>query len=549
MTRKPSTSPHRSHPSPRRGVSVLCSLFSVLFALHAPALTLPLLDEGPVRAGFESAAETLSYEAPLEGTLWIETPAAAEARLPPDFRDRFRGFAVVEDFAEGRTETAGRARAAWRLRLTPAAEGPWRLRPFVLTVRDRRTGAMQDYATRLAAFPAPPVQYSPQAAQAILEQYPEQDIPEDQKVSVVGIMLEAFCDLTDFPALAEQESVQEVYAPWHQLEEASVSGDLLTNIFAGGTVDTEWSFLTGYSSHDDFLRPTDSYVWYFDRQGYQTRGGHPGFGWFYDREEVNQLLGFQEYWFTENHYGELVDPVDAQWNSDYILTQEIVKDLQAQLEEEGGPVFSFSVSYQNHGPYEDDHTSNESYLEPEDTGLPAESCYVFNNYLHGVNITISALTAMVEELEAMDEPVVLVLFGDHKPWGGNGNSAYTGAGASFDLSTLEGFYEYYSTPYLIWANTSAKETLGRDFQGDGGDFSPCFLMAELFEQCGWTGPSFLQYSQEIRDVTPLVHAQGLYLDRTGRLTDALPEEDGARLLEFQWVQYYREHQIVPTGAP
>ena len=156
MTHKPSTVPHRSHPSPRRGVSVLCSLFSVLFALHAPALTLPLLDEGPVRAGFESAAETLSYEAPLEGTLWIETPAAAEARLPPDFRDRFRGFAVVEDFAEGRTETAGRARAAWRLRLTPAAEGPWRLRPFVLTVRDRRTGAMQDYATRLAAFPAPP---------------------------------------------------------------------------------------------------------------------------------------------------------------------------------------------------------------------------------------------------------------------------------------------------------------------------------------------------------------------------------------------------------
>ena len=34
---------------------------------------------------------------------------------------------------------------------------------------------------------------------------PREAIPEDQKVSVVGIMLEAFCDLTDFPALAEQE--------------------------------------------------------------------------------------------------------------------------------------------------------------------------------------------------------------------------------------------------------------------------------------------------------------------------------------------------------
>lgn len=396
------------------------------------------------------------------------------------------------------------------------------------------------------AFPEPPARYSAQAAQELLASYPEEDIPEEEKVSVVGIMLEAFCDLTDFPALAEQEGVQGVYEPWHQLEEESVSGNLLTNIFAGGTVDTEWSFLTGYSQHEDFIRPTDSYVWYFDRQGYQTRGGHPGFGWFYNREEVNQFLGFQEYWFTENHYGELVDPVDAQWNSDYILTEEIVQDLTDCLEEEDAPVFSFSVSYQNHGPYESEHTSNEVYLDPEETGLPEESRNVFNNYLHGINITISALTGMVEELEEMDEPVVLVLFGDHKPWGGNGNSAYAGVGADFDLSTLEGFYEYYSTPYLIWANSSAKETLGRDFQGDGGDFSPCFLMAELFEQCGWTGPSFLQYSQEIREITPLIHTQGLYLDREGQLTDALPGEDGERLLEFAWAQYYREHEIVPS---
>ena len=67
-------------------------------------------------------------------------------------------------------------------------------------------------------------------------------------------------------------------------------------------------FLTGYSQHQDFTKATDSYVWYFARQGYQTRGGHPGFGWFYDRENVNRYLGFQEYWFTDNHYGELVDP-------------------------------------------------------------------------------------------------------------------------------------------------------------------------------------------------------------------------------------------------
>ena len=332
------------------------------------------------------------------------------------------------------------------------------------------------------------------------------------------------------------------------LEAQSISGDLLTNIFAGGTVDTEWCFLTGYSQYEEFRNDVDSYVWYFDRQGYQTRGGHPGFGWFYNRQNVNQFLGFQEYWFTENHYGELVDPVEAQWNSDLLLVDEIVKDLRSCLDGEGRPVFSFSVSYQNHGPYEWTYTANETYLDPKTSGLPEESCYVFNNYLHGVNITISAMTLLAQQLEEMEEPVVLVLFGDHKPWGGNSNDAYYGIGASFDTTTLEGFYQYYSTPYLIWANSAAKETLGRDFQGEGGDFSPCFLMPELFEQCGWTGPSFLQLAQEVREVTPLVHQQGVYLTEDGQLTDHLSGEAADRLNEFFFAQYYREHKVVPEGA-
>ena len=397
-------------------------------------------------------------------------------------------------------------------------------------------------------FPKPPEAYDPETAQAILEEYTEMDIPQEKQVNVVGIMLEAFCDLTDFPVLAEKETVQAVYEPLHALEEQSVSGDLITNIFAGGTVDTEWAFLTGFSQHEEFDRPTDSYVWYFDRQGYLTRGSHPGYGWFYNRETVNEYLGFQEYWFTENHYGELVDPVGAVWNSDSILMEEIVRDLQEQLEIGEQPVFSFSVSYQNHGPYEAGWTSNEVYLDPEITGLSEQTCNIFNNYLHGINMTITAITNMVQQLEEMEEPVVLVLFGDHKPWGGNDNSAYAEIESNFDLSTLDGMYRYYATPYLIWANSAAKETLDQDFQGDGGDFSPCFLMNELFEQCGWTGPAFLQYAEEIRQLTPLVHARNLYLDAQGTLTDVLPEGIQRRLLEYQWVQYYREFEVVPFGG-
>lgn len=387
-----------------------------------------------------------------------------------------------------------------------------------------------------------PADYDEQMADEQLEQYTDADIPAERKVSVMGIMLEAFCDLTDFPALAEQEGVAQVYAPWHELEEQSVSGRLLTNIFAGGTVDSEWAFLTGYSTHDEFRRDTDSYVWYLRNQGYQTFGSHPGFGWFYNRQNVDRYLGFEEYWFTENHYGDLVDPVAAQWSSDRILVRELLAQLQERIAD--GPCFSFSVSYQNHGPYEWTYTAGEPYLTPEGSGLEEETCHVFNNYLKGVADTIDVLTGLTQELEELDEPVVLVLFGDHKPWGGNGNSAYTDLGATFDLSTLQGFYDYYATPYVIWANSAAKAALGQDFVGDGGDFSPCFLMTELFDLCGWEGPGFMQMSRQLRDITPLVHEQGLYLV-DGALTDTLPEEDQALVNTFLNAQYRREHSGIP----
>lgn len=413
----------------------------------------------------------------------------------------------------------------------------------------------QDYVSKGGIYPflhsfqemifTAPEGYEQQKAEDLLNSYQDADIAEDQKVSVMGIMLEAFCDLTDFEILAQQDSVMDVYAPWHALEEQSVSGRLLTNIFAGGTVDTEWAFLTGYSNHSDFIQDTDSYVWYLDGQGYQTFGSHPGFGWFYDRQSINEFLGFQEYWFTENHYGDLVDPVAAQWNSDHVLMEELLKQLSERVQD--GPCFSFSVSYQNHGPYEWQYTIADEYLTPESTGLTQESCNIWNNYLMRVADTLSAINDLVAGVEEMEEPVVLVLFGDHKPWGGNGNSGYSDLGCTFDLLTAQGFYDYYATPYIIWANSSAKEVLNREFTGEGGDFSPCFLMTEIFDQCGWEGPGFMQLAREIRQVTPLIHELGIYW-KDGAPCYELPEEEQKLIDTYQEAEYYREHFVEPGAA-
>jgi hypothetical protein len=329
--------------------------------------------------------------------------------------------------------------------------------------------------------------------------------------------------------------VQEIYAPLHELEARSISGNLLTNIFAGGTVDSEWGFLSGYSHHDEFRTDLDSYVRYFSAQGYDTVYRHPGYSWFYNRNNINRYLGFDESAFSEDTFGDLVEPGEALYHSDGILFDYLLSDLDAHR---GRPLFSFSVTYQNHGPYYSAESWAEN-IDREACNWSEETINILNNYLIGINETITQLVRFTDELEQRDEGVVLVLFGDHKPWLGNDNSVYHELGVNFDLTTLEGFTNYYSTPYLIWANSAAKETLERDFVGEGGDCSPCLLMPAVFDACGWKGPGFLQLAREMRAYTPLLHVQELFLE-DGVLTDTLSPAAQKVYRSYRSAEYYRE---------
>ena len=389
-------------------------------------------------------------------------------------------------------------------------------------------------------FPNAPSGYRESEASSTLASYEDQDIPEGEKITVVGIMLEAFSDLTDFPVLDDIPAVHEIYEPLHELEERSISGRLLTNIFAGGTVDTEWGYLTGYSEHEEFRSPVNTYVRYFKSQGYDALYRHPGYSWFYNRSNVNEYLGFDECVFNDTGFGDLISISDALYHSDKVLVDYLLNDIDSRTETDD-PLFLFSVSYQNHGPYPSE-TYWEEYATPEKNGWSMETCCVINNYLAGIHSTVNEMCRMTEELEKRDEPIVFVFFGDHKPWMGNGSSVYTEIGVDLDVSTLEGFYNYYATPYVIYANQAARDLLGNDFAEDGGDFSPCFLMAKVFDECGWEGPGFMQLQREMRAVSPLMSSNGWRLidgQLTSELTGAA-EDENERYLR---AQYYIETHL------
>lgn len=385
----------------------------------------------------------------------------------------------------------------------------------------------------VSAFDKAPEGYNKGDAEAALSQYETAAIADEKKVDVIAVMLEAF---NDFSKYEQIEFAQDVYADYHALEAEAVSGNLITNIFAGGTVTSERGFITGLVKHSSFRSSTNSYAWYFAEQGYTVTGSHPCYQWFYNRLNINPNLGFENYLFQENHYGELAgETIIAK---DDIFFPELRRLYNEDKTNADKPYFSFSVTYQGHGPYgTEENRWGEDFVKPGT--YTAETENILNNYLGSVKSTASELKAFVDSYRTAEEPVVIVLFGDHNPWLGDDNSVYKELGIDLDTSKKDGFYNYYGTRYLIWANDAAKKVLDGSFTGAGPDISPNFLMNELFNLCGWQGDSYMQFSSSVMDELPVIHSSGACITADGEFV-AAPDGEIKKLLEtYENVEYYQ----------
>ena len=363
-----------------------------------------------------------------------------------------------------------------------------------------------------------------------LNDYKYENIPENKKVNIIGIMLEAYNDFSKFESI---EFESDPYEKFHEIQEESYSGELVTNIFAGGTINTERAFLSGYRNIPPMRGKTNTYVQYFKEQGYETMGRHQCYGWFYNRKNINRSMGFEKYCFFEDSYSEY-EMTYLVRNGDNILMSDIIEDYEKCINS-GNDCFHFSVTYQNHGPYYAGEGYDTAFLQWKED-YDEESYAVANNYFNGIQRTGEALRKLILYFEAQQEPVVIVMFGDHNPWMGDNNSIYEMLGINLDLDTEEGFYNYYCTPYLIWGNNAAEEILNVQFRGEGKSISPCFLMNELFELIGYVGNEYMQYTSEIYERFPVLHTNTFVED--GVFTRELSKESKEIINEFDRVQYY-----------
>ena len=370
----------------------------------------------------------------------------------------------------------------------------------------------------------PPEGFDDAAVSAVIETFEDAYVPEEKKVNIIFIMLEAYSDLSTFDIL---DFEVDVFAPLHRLQAESISGTVINNVFTAGTIDTERLALTGFTRLTNYHSRVNSHVHFLNSLGYHTEGFTAVAGWFYDRVSVNSHLGFSEYFFLEDF--ENSNQTDA-------FFFQTIKTLY-ENRDRSTPYFSFNLSAQNHSPYPHWYTTEPHLIRQGD--LSDETFNKLNNYLTGIYDTTQRLYEFINWLRYDPDPVVVLVASDHMPWLGNHDTGYIELGINVKWWCHEGFMNRFTTPYFIWANYAARETLDNDFIGYGGSFSPAFLMAEMFNQMSWRGNWYIQALNELRETIDIINLPGRLFRENGELRTRLSPQGEEVYNRFRKMEFFR----------
>lgn len=381
---------------------------------------------------------------------------------------------------------------------------------------------------------------------------------EKGAVNVVMVMNEAFCDLTDDPAFTyteENDPLPNLHAM--RRDPNCISGHVVVPGFAAGTANTEFDVLTGMqttalsaattSAFRAVNRDLDSLFRVFKADGYHTSFLHPGDAWFYNRENVYGWLGAEEIEFAED----MPDlEYKGRWVTDDYLAGLIEEKFEASLER-GAPLFNYTTTIQNHMSYTIDKYGADYVYPPVETSadLSDEARSILSVYIEGARDADAMLGRLRDYFAASDEPVVLVFWGDHLPSLGADQLAYRELGVSLtpEENGTESFLRSYETPYVIWANDAAAETL--DWRSsaaalelpEDGRISACYLGAAVLELTGRAQESaWFQYLTQLRRQLPVIQGETMVLsDGSIVRAGALSAEQNALIAKMRNWSYYK----------
>ena len=292
-----------------------------------------------------------------------------------------------------------------------------------------------------------PDTYDEDTVDNILEDMKKQKTNEvEEKPNIIFIQLESFMDLKRMQGVTYSEEPTPVYS---SLRKTCPGGFLKVPSVGAGTANTEFEILTGmtldYFGAGEYPYKTvlqdetcESMAYNLRELGYRTGVLHNNTGSFYSRNKVFANLGFDYFVSSESMENLSYNPIG--WAKDKVLTGQIQHILKATSE----PDLIYTITVQDHGKYPTELLENPhikvSGFAPEDE----ERQNAFTYYVNQCHETDAFLGSLIATLNAFEEPVVLVLYGDHLP--------------NLDITEEElASGNLFQTEYVIWSNKKMLE--------------------------------------------------------------------------------------------
>ena len=425
----------------------------------------------------------------------------------------------------------------WASRDSYAAQGF--LPSFIYAWQDMAVRAPEGYTVEAAKEAAQELSirwYTAETAnrRAVVEQQFRYNRP-----NLIVIQNETFCDLSNFDGLHNGYKGPEFWN--HGLDDALMRGAFAVSVFGGGTCNTEFESLTGnslaflgpgkypFSMYD--LSATDSIPRQLSASGYRNIGMHPNLASNWNRNNVYKALGFDEFLSIDDFAGaEEYHTHVSDW-----ATYKKSLDLIAKSEE---PVFIFDVTMQNHSGY---NTNSIPTKQLRGYKIPEVEDYVVpevNEYLACIDESDRALKRLVEKLRTLNEPTVVVMFGDHHPW----MSEQLNDGLFPNEDPLVHAERIHQTSYAVWANYDVADWRATHPQPQD-DTSADLLGAMVLDAIGAPLTSFQEAQLGARRDIRAINADGI-LNAGGTwlpLRNPAGCEDTFRLLQLVEYDHFGAH--------
>jgi len=326
------------------------------------------------------------------------------------------------------------------------------------------------YCFSLSAFDTgidQPTDYSKKSVIDLLKDLESDGLEPSVKPNIIFYQLESFFDLS---RVKDVKTSEDTIPNFTRLRDEGRGGKLFVSTIGGGTANTEFEVLTGidlsmfglgeYPYTTVLKDSTCSTVCYdLDKYGYKSYAIHNHSGSFYGRNTVFERLGFDVFSSIEYMQGD-IERTPTDWAMDGVVFDEV----KAVIESEESPAFVFAITVEGHGKY----PNNVKWPSSEITvSAQAQNQAEYEYYANMIHDTDRVLGELIEYVDSLDEPTVLVAYGDHLP------------ALDFTEDDLADG-DIYMSEYVVYANIEGFET-------GLGDIEAYQLYPRVLERIGAEG--------------------------------------------------------------